>query len=69
MPTLRASYRLLVIALATPTGVAAVLVLRLLKPVAPALYISLRNRVFSFWGRFFCKLIGLNVTLRGTPPT
>ncbi|MCP3964284.1 MAG: hypothetical protein GY719_41175 [bacterium] len=65
----RAFLRVPPIALATVLAAGSMLVLRVLRPVAPRLQLTLRNAAFRAWGRILCRLMGMRIEVEGTPPS
>lgn len=46
-----------------------VLASRVLKPLASSPALSLRNRAYGLWARDFCRSLGIETRVRGTPPS
>ncbi len=69
MTLLRVPYRLLRIAGITLSAALTILLARLLRRSSPGRWKRLRNRAFRFWGRDFCRTLGMRIEVRGQPPT
>ncbi len=69
MSYLRVALRLPRIAGVTVTSAFTILLARLFRALAPKWSQRLRNRAFRFWGRDFCRTLGMRIELRGSQPS